>query len=190
MLTLAELGLSKEELQERVIERIADQLLSEKICGEDGIASLTTSSFQLSLHARIKSHVEATISKLADETVLPNVSKYIEDLCLQETNKWGETKGAALTFREYLVSRAEYYLREPVNYEGKTKEETGSSYSFSSAQTRITYLVHKHLQYTIESAMKDAVKNVTGVMSGALAETCKIRLQEIVSSLKVNIATK
>ena len=189
MLSLPELGITKEELQERVVEKIAEQLLGDKDFDEDGCASISKSTFHKALEKRIADHVEVAIMKIADAHILPNVSRYIDELCLQETNKWGEKKGVPLSFIEYLVQRAESYLREEVSYEGKTKVENGS-YCFTGAQTRITYLVHEHLKYTIESAMKDAVKNVNGVISGALAETCKIQLANIASSLKVNVVTK
>ena len=189
MLSLSELGITQEELQERVVEKIAEQLLGDKDFDEDGCPSISKSTLHKSLEKRIVDHVELSIAKLAEAHILPNVSRYIEDLCLQETTKWGEKKGAPLSFVEYLVQRAESYLREEVNYEGKNKTECGS-YGFDGKQTRVTYLVHKHLQYTIESAMKDAVKNVNGVISGALAETCKIQLANIASSLKVNVVTK
>lgn len=189
MLTLAELGLTQEELRERVIDKMAEQLLGEKSFDEDGYATVSSSHLKQQLEKKIVSHVEATIAHLADVHVLPSVSRYIEDLTLQETTKWGEKKGAPMTFREYMVHRAESYLREEVNFEGKTKAENGS-YSFSGAQTRITHLVHRHLHYTIESAMKEAVNNINKVMGEALAETCKIQLKNIAASLKVNVMTK
>ena len=189
MLTLAELGLTQEELRERVIDRMAEQLLGEKSFDEDGAETVSSSRLKQQLEKKIVSHVEATIAHLAEVHVLPSVSRYIEDLTLQETTKWGEKKGVVMTFREYMVQRAENYLREVVNYEGTTKADCGS-YAFNGNQTRITYLVHKHLQYTIESAMKEAVNNVNRVMGEALAETCKIQLENIASSLKVNVVTK
>lgn len=190
MLTLAELGLTKEELQKRVIDRIAEQLLGEKDFDGDGCEIISASSLKKSLEKIITTHIEQSIARVAEAHVLPNVSRYIEDLCLQETNKWGEKKGAALTFKEYLVQRADTYLREEVNYEGKSKIENGSNYSWSASQTRITHLVHKHLHNTIESAMKEAVKNVNSVVAGALAETCKIQLNNIANSLKVSVTQK
>jgi len=110
----------------------------------------------------------------------------IENLTLQETNKWGEKTGTPVTFIEYLVKRADAYLIEPVNYDGKSKEEVGG-YSFSGAQSRITHMVHKHLHYSIETAMKNALSQVNAALSGGIQATVKTKIDEIVSSIKINM---
>src|SRR5271166_1889409 len=159
-ITLESLGMTQQELQERVVTKICDDLLAtECFDNSEGEAYRDDSPLAQKLRVEIRKRIDRGIAAIAETQVLPNVEKYIENICLQETNRWGEATGRALTFREYLVQRAEAYLQETVNYEGKTKEEAGS-YSWSGKQTRITNLVHKHLHYTIESAMKEAVGNV------------------------------
>jgi hypothetical protein len=91
-----------------------------------------------------------------------------------------------MTFIEYLVARAEAYLREDVNFDGKSKDEH-SGYSWSKSQTRIVWLVNKHLQYSIESAMKDAVKTINDAVTEGLEKTVKVKLEEIAKGLKVNL---
>ena len=137
----------------------------------------------------MRSRVDSRVAELAEANVLPNVTKYVEDLCLQETNRWGEATGKPVTFIEYLVARAEAYLREEVNFEGKTRAEA-HGYSWQKAQTRITHLVHQHLQYSIDSAMKDAISTANSALTDGIAETCRIKLREIAKNLKVNVKVK
>ena len=183
---LESIGLDPEELQERVIERIADQALTSIGIDEWGDEHDRPSSLSAKLDKRVKEHIDNAINRLAEEHVLPNVSTYIENLTIQETNKWGESKGKELTFIEYLVERAEAYLREQVDHSGKGKGESGS-YSWHGCQTRITHLVHEHLQYSISSAMKDALKVANGAIAKGISETVEIQLAKIVKGVKAGV---
>jgi len=188
-LDIESLGFTKEELQERVIERICTQLMESVGCDEDGEEYPVSSTFRKAIDAKIKKHIDETISALADKHVLPNVAQYIENLTLQQTNQWGQKTAESITFIEYLVKRAEAYMQEKVDYSGKSKEESGS-YSFNGAQTRITYLINQHLQYSIETAMKSALQVANSAISKGIQETVKFKLEEIVAGLKVQVATK
>lgn len=191
-LTLESLGLSKEEIQNRVVQRLADDLKGkyEYDTDEEGrpIQYWEKSSLYKQVVEQVTKRADEAVAKLAETYILPRVSSFVEGLCLTETNKWGEKTGGTLTFTEYLVKKAEEYLTEKVNYNGKSKSE--ESYSWTGTQTRLTFLVHQHLHYSIESAMKDAVKNANAVIVRGLEETVKMKLSEIASQLKVNTQTK
>lgn len=189
-INLESLGFTQEELQERVIDRICESLLSSiEYDPEDGGEYPVASKFKQLIDKRISQQVDETINALAEKHVIPNVTQYIETLTLQETNAWGEKRGEPVSFIEYLTQRAQEYMQEKVNFEGKTKAEAGS-YSWSGAQTRITHMIHQHLHYSIESAMKQAMQVATGEIAKGLQETAKIKLGEIASNLKVQVSTK
>lgn len=188
-LTIEALGLSKDELADRIVDRAAAQLLETVTYDDEERAYLKDSDFQRQLKERIRQRIDQSIDEIAAKNVLPNVAAYVEGLCLQETNKWGEKTGQPRTFTEYLVAKAEAYLTEKVDYEGKAKAESGS-YSWNGTQTRITHLVHKHLHYGIETAMKDAVKNANAVIVGGIEQAVRIKLQEVGAALKVEVKTK
>lgn len=190
-LDLETLGFTKEELQERVVERICEQVLSGVGYDPDSDAEFTTASqFHRELDKRIKEQINTTINAIAEREVLPNVSAYIESLTLQETNSWGEKRGESVSFTEYLVQRAQAYMREEVNYQGKSKAEA-DGYSWSgSKQTRVTHLIHEHLQHSIATAMKDALTVATGEIARGIHETARHKLNEIAANLKVQVATK
>lgn len=190
-LDLQSLGFTKEELQERVVERICDQLLTTLDYDPDSDTEQPVASrFQQAIKDMVKKRIDTTINTLAERYVLPNVAQYIEDLTLQQTNQWGEKQGAPVTFVEYLVRRAQAYMQEEVNHDGKSKAES-DSYSWHGAkQTRITFLIERHLHHSIETAMKDSLKVATGEIARGLHETTRIKLNEIAAGMKVAVTTK
>lgn len=189
-LTLEALGLSKEKLQELVIARAADRLLRWEVL-EDGVTEPPVDSKLANrLEKFIAKRIDEKVAELVDKHVLPNVAAHIETLTLTETNRWGEKVGKPMTFIEYLVARADAYMREEVDYEGKAKDERDSFSSTRGTQTRIAHMIHRHLHYSIESAMKEALANANSSIVAGLAETVKLKLNEISNKLKVQVTTK
>lgn len=186
-LDLAELGISREDLLERVIDRIVDNVL---VTREDSNA---VEEFSTDLYNGVMKELKARIDKavvdLGDRLITPNVQAMIEATVLQETNQWGEKKGQRLTFTEYLVWRAKEYFNEKVDFHGKSKEETSYG-SFQGCQTRMTAMIHGHLHFRVEEAMKEVLKDANKIIVGGIVEACKTQLKQISDSLKVNVETK
>lgn len=130
--------------------------------------------------------IDKAVERIAEKHILPNVDSYIEKLTIQATNQWGEKRGERTTFLEYLIQRANNYLTEMVSFEGKSKSEA-SGYSWNGTQSRLTHLVHHHLHYSIDKAMKEAVGNVHSKIVPALQETVNKKLSEISIALKTEI---
>ena len=185
-----DLGFTREEMAQRVARVMADDLMANWWLDDDDRSVTTGSSaFAKEMEKRVLACVNTAIEDIAAKNVLPNVGDYIEKLCLQETNKWGEATGRKLTFIEYLVERAEAYMQEKVDYKGKSKAEAGG-FPFTGTQTRITHLVHQHLHYNIETAMKKALETANAAIVGGIEGAVKIKLAEIVNGLKIKVDLK
>ncbi|MFN4017662.1 MAG: hypothetical protein ACK4JB_20145 [Reyranella sp.] len=180
-ITLEALGLKAEDIADRVVDRIAEQMLTKIDYDEDERPHHNPSPFRAALQQRIKDRIDRSIDEIAAKHVLPNITEYLEGLCLQETNRWGEKTGKPLTFIEYLAQRADAYMKEEVNYSGKTKEE--DSYSWRKNTTRVSYLIHQHLQFSIEKAMKAALRNANNSIIGGIQKAVEVSL----SSLKIEM---
>jgi len=180
-ITLKSLGFSKEDLQERVIDRLCGQILSGKSFDTD-------SQFKKQLEERLRKHVTETINVLAEKHVLPNVTQYIEKLVLQTTNKWGEKTGTPVTFIEYLVQRAEAYIQEDVDFQGKGKG--ANSYNWSKNTTRIAYMINQHLQHNINIAMTQALVAANQSIVGGIEKAVRIQLEQIVGTVKASVSVK
>lgn len=188
MSSLEQLGFTKEEIEQKVVEKIAADMLNEYVYdSETGADEARDSHLAQKFHDIVRKHVDRQLNKLAEEYIVPHVREIIESVCLQKTNEWGEKVGNPQTFTEYLVGSAQNYLSQPVDFEGKPVER--SSYR-TNEQTRLVHLVHKHLHYGIESAMKNAVDVVKAQIGESLQETVKIQLGKIAGSLKVSLTTK
>ena len=171
-----------EDLKEKVVAQAAE-LVSDWIREE--AHSYASSEVQKAM----KKTIDEQIKKVMDDEVTPIVKGHLDAIVMKETNTWGEQKGYVLTFKEYLVKKAEEFLREKVDYEGKGKEDSRYS-SFSPTQTRITHMVHQHLHYSIESAMKEALKLANSNIVKGIEDAVKIKLSEVQALLKVGVTTK
>ena len=178
-INLAALGLSNEALTELIVDNAVERILS----GDDEEIG---ESLTLQAKNRITKEIERKVDALGNELIAPQVSALIDAWTLVKTNEWGERKSEPVSFSEYLVRRAENYLREKVNYDGKTKEESGG-YNWSAAQERLAYMIDKHLQYHIKQAMEKALATVTTALGASIAETVKIQLAEVTKKLSITV---
>ncbi|TPK14131.1 hypothetical protein [Mesorhizobium sp. B2-5-11] len=190
-ITLESLGLDQDKLAEKLVDRLAQNMLTSigyDEDGEDGEDWFGTSPFAKKLNTLVKARLDQVVNDLADKHVLPRVNEMVETLVLQRTNQWGEKVGNPVTFKEYLCQRAEAYMQEEVSYEGKPKGT--DSFSWRAQGTRVAYMIDKHLHYSIESAMKDAFQSVNTSIAKGLEVATKQAISDVTSKLKVTVATK
>lgn len=187
-INVEELGFSQSELQERVIDQIVERLLYKWIeyDPEDGGYS-GQSEFYRKLDDEIKKRIDGVVTQIGEAHVLPVITEKIESLVLQKTNEWGEKKGEAVTFVEYLIHLSEKFMTEPVNHCGKTKKQ--DSYNWRKEGTRIEYAIDKHLQYAMEKAMKQILGDANNILTEGLAKAARIELENIGKKLSFNVST-
>lgn len=188
-LTLESLGLDQDKLADKLVDRLAQNMLTSIGYDEDGDDWFGTSPFAKKLNDMVKARLDKVVSELADKHVLPRVNEMVEGLVLQQTNQWGEKVGKTVTFIEYLTQRADMWMREEVNYEGKVKGENGS-FSWNKKGTRVEFLIDKHLQYNIERAMLAAVGEAHKSITEGLKEAVNIKLGQIAVQLKTEVKAK
>jgi hypothetical protein len=186
--SLESLGITKESLIDRIVEKCVEDLMTDVSFDEDDNSWRNKSSIARKLDERIKTHIDEAVARLANTHVLPNVATYIETLTLNETNKWGEKKGQKVTFIEYLVQRADAYMRDEVNSDGKSKDENAGGYSWSKSTTRIAHMVDKHLYFSIDTAMRQAMGHANSSIAKGLEEAMKISLTNATQKLKVAVS--
>jgi hypothetical protein len=188
-LAIADIGLTQEELQDRVIDTMATKLLKTLSCDEDGDEVYASSVLEKKLKEIVEKRIQDAIERTAAVHVLPRVDDIIETFTIQETNTWGEKVPGKtpLTFTEFLVKKAEEYMQEQVDWNGKPKSQ--SDYNWRASQSRLTHVIHKHMHDHIEKAMKQVIGDGTTQIAKALHETCRVKINEIASKLQVNVST-
>ena len=183
-LDLESLGLSVEEVQERLIDKLAEKLLTSISVDEDGRGREIPSSFRRKWQEKIQQMINSRVDAIADAHVLPIVASLIEKFTITETNRYGEPKGKTITFTEYMVQRAEAYMQEKVNSSGKAQNE-GDSYGWKGEQTRLTHAIHQHLRYHIDAAMKTILEDANKHLVNGIKGSVEASLKHIVSGMKV-----
>jgi hypothetical protein len=186
--TCEQIGLTPDELQERVVAGLVDRILRFDGHALERDEDYVHSTVMSEANARVIDAINAKVDEVAAATILPRVDEMIAGHCLQETNKWGDKVGKPLTFTEYLVHRAESYLTETVNHDGKTREQ--DNYNWKGSSTRVVHLIDKHLQYSISTAMQKALATANSKIIEGIEKAVKIKLSELEVTLKTTVGTK
>ncbi len=182
-LTCEDFGLSQEQMIDRLIETMADRLL-----GEDEDYEPEEESYGLrktvmdKLDAKIKERIDEQVTKIAEKHVFGAVGQMLENLVFPQTNKFGEAKKEPLTLREYLAKRAEGYMAEEVDRNGKTKSQ--DSYSWRPDSSRLMYAVNENLQYVMNIEVEKAAKSV----HGAFAKSVQDAVTRAIRDLRVSVS--
>ena len=186
--TLEALGVSAENLAERIIDQAVNALLYSTGFNPDTEEEVTyENKFKKAIEAKIQQTVDAKITAIADVHILPRVGELIESANMVQTNKWGEAKSAPMSFKEYIAHRADAYMCEAVDINGKSKTE-GDSYNWRSCGPRLTVLMRNYIRDSMETAAKSAVNDINKVIAKNIEKASKDAIAATVANLKVSIA--
>lgn len=178
---LKSLGFTKKEIASKLLDKLTDEFWTGPDTEPDAI--------RYEMESRVKEACKAKIDEMFKTHVLPNVVGYVENLSMQETNRWGEPTKEKLTFKEFLVKQAEAYVTEQVDYNGRSQREERErgGYSWTGKASRISHMIHEHLYIEINTAVQAALKDLNTKVGQAIAETVKIQIAEVLAKLKVNV---
>lgn len=181
-ITLESLGITREDLIERIVQRISDEALRDDTYSDYIDAAMSR---------KVKAAIDAAVDAISGDGLEEKVKAMVDGVTLQLTNQWGESRGEAVTFREYITDRAEKYLEQDVDFQGRSYDECRRhGGSFSKDQKRVAHLIDKHLRYTIQSALQKALTSVDSAIANGIAETIKMQLEDVTKKLKVEVRTK
>lgn len=186
---LESLGITAEDLTNRIVDKAVDDLLNSTGYDPEGDSEIRYASrFQKEISARVQKAVDQKIGDLAAEHLIPRVGEMIENANMQKTNQYGENKGPQMTFKEYIASRAEVYMSEDVDFNGKSKTESGDSYQWRNCGPRLTVLMRMYIHDTLEKSAKAAVTDVNTVIAKNIAKAAQDAIAAATSALKVSVA--
>lgn len=189
MKTLEALGISPEELGNRIVEQAVEALLSATGFDPDSEQERSYESrFKREIEKRVQDAVDQKIAALAAVHLIPRVGEMIEQTNMRKTNQYGEPKGEPMTFKEYIASRAEAYMSEDVNLQGQSKAEAGDSYSWRSCGPRLTVLMRNYIRDTLETHAKAAVTDVNKVIANNIEKAARDAISAATGALKVTVA--
>lgn len=188
-LTCEQLGITPEDIADRVARKIADTMLasySDEYDDETGETVQTDlpSKFQTLVRARVEAKVSAAVDAVAGRLLGEAVEQKIEALRFPQTNHYGEPKTEPLTALEFIAKRCDTYLSELVNHDGLSRSQS----SYGDCKTpRVVHLLEKHLKYTIETNMNNALKSANAQIVGGIEAAVKANLADIANKLNVKV---
>ena len=184
--TLKALGISPEELGSRIVDQAVETLLNTTGFNPDTEEETRYESrFKREIEARVKQAVDDKIAALAAVHLVPRVGEMIESANMQKTNGYGEPKGEPMTFKEYSARRAEAYMAEDVDINGRTKSEGG--YDWRISGQRLTVLMRNYIRDTLEAAAKAAVNDVNKVIADNIGKAAKQAIAQAGAAIKVSV---
>lgn len=186
--TLEALGLNTEELAERVIDQAVHALLYSTGFNPETEEEVTyENKFKKAIEAKIQQTVDKKIAEIATEQIIPRVGEMIEKANMMQTNNYGEPKGEPMTFKEYIAYRAENYMSENVDINGKSKTES-NSYNWRSCGPRLTVLMRSYIRDSMEAAAKSAVTDINKVIAKNIEKAAKDAIAATAANIKIGIS--
>jgi hypothetical protein len=188
-INLEEFGLSKDEILEKVANKLCDRFLKEEYYedeeGEEIEEIASESPILQKLDKMIKGRIDKRVNEIGEKYVLPRVDKIIDDVVLQKTNQWGQPEGPKITFIEYLVGKAENYMTQKVTSQGKIPDGYNRG-----EQTMALWMINDHLNNEITRAMNSALQEFNRTIGKGITEAVKMKLSEILDNLNVVVCKK
>jgi hypothetical protein len=182
---MAVIDTSDAELRRLIIDAASTKLVEEILntTEVDGIVRTL-------VRTRVQETVDGALNAAAQGALEPILRGEIEKISLQRTNEWGEEKGEAITFVEYMTERAAAWIKEPVDSRGRDRSHRDYDNVYrKNGTTRIAFMIDEHLRFSIESAMENALKTANDSMVGGLKAAVVQSLNEIHARLKVTVKT-
>ncbi|OZI56766.1 hypothetical protein [Bordetella genomosp. 4] len=184
--TLEALGVSVEDLADRIVDQAVSVLLSSTGFDPDSEEEFSYESrFKREIEKRVQESVDAKIAALAAEHLVPRVGEMIENADMRQTNRYGEPVTPKMTFKEYIAARAETYMTEDVDHNAKSKAESGDSYNWRASGPRLTVLMRTYIRETLEQHAKAAVTDVNKVIAKNIENAAKDAITAAAQAIKV-----
>lgn len=192
MIDLEALGITQEELQERIVEKAVDQILDRYQEWDEDADDyvMRDQAFHNRINKAIKDQIDKLFSEYADKHIMPLINERISDFVINQTNRFGEKTGKSLTLTEYLIEFAEAWMKEQVDSFGKSKQENSSYSSFSPKGSRLQVAIDNHLDFHIKNAMTAILESAHKTLGESLSAAVQTQLKEIAKKIKVDIKTK
>lgn len=186
-------GMKIEEIQQRVIDRIVDTLMTEERSSYDedserSYKSTLASDLDRDLRKIIKTTADERVAAIAAGHLVPRMTEMIESTNFMATNQWGEKKAEPLTFREYLVECVGKWMVEQVDQEGR--ERGNYNYKSEHNVARIAWLVSSNIRSTMHAQIVAMMQNANALLAGGINDAIKVQLERVLGSIKATVEVK
>lgn len=137
------------------------------------------------INSRVEKGIAAAVAKLAEEVVDPKLEEMIRGALIQRTNYYGEKRGEAMSFTEYLVTLAQESVDAEVDMNGKTKEQSDRPYDWRKSGTRLSHAIDRYMMSYLDAAMKTIVASANETFVDGMTKSIQHSLTDLASRVKV-----
>lgn len=189
-LTCEQLGITPDDIADRVATKIAERMLAEVVPDYDDetgeqVASERETRFSQLVRKRVESKVGAAVDAVTQKVIGNCIEQRLEEMKFPQTNNYGEHKGEPLTIMEFIERRANTYLTERVDWQGR------SGYGANGTdRTRVTWMLENFLAERMKEGFENALKTANQQIVDGIAQTMKDKLAEVASKLKCEVKVK
>ena len=187
MIDFEAIGLTKKEVQDRLIETLADRMLKAKGWDNDGYEISLPSTLRHQLDELITKRMDRAVQAAFDATVPSTIDEFVASYKIKQTNEYGEAKGRELSFVEFITERVQGYLLEPVDYQGVSEREAkakgNSWYQRDKTNNRITHMLNSRLEAAINEGIEKAFKDTKSLLAGGIEAAVLTHLKQFGETL-------
>lgn len=190
---IAQLGVTKQELLDLVVNKIASTFLGAEPeeRDEEGNPFNIEARLDSEIGKRITKKIAAAVDRVCEKHFSAAMEEKIESLIVStsfpSTNEYGEQKPGSvpMTLREMLADRAKKYLEQRVDENGKPRPK--DSYGWRDSQTMAQHLVGKEINAVISTAVRDTVVQGNLLLADTIEKAIKSRFDEVRSKLSIKV---
>lgn len=187
-ITLESLGLSVNDMQDRLVQAMIDRFLTSVTHDEDGEPVVIASRFKEAVNKAITDRVDAKVDAMLAPILGPAINDYLTAFRIKHTNGYGEPKRDPETITEYVVRRSNEYLTEGVDWQGHTKADHTKggreAYNYKATTTCVAFLIDKRLNEEMEKSMKEALVDANKAITNGLKSAVIYELDKLNAKLK------
>lgn len=186
-LTCEQLGITKDDIAERVAAKIASSMLTEystEFDDETGeeVPVEKPSPFRTLVKKRVDAKITEAVDSIAEKVMSGDLEEKLESLTFPQTNSYGEPKRDPLTLREFIARRADSYLTEKVDYQGRT------GYNASGQdRIRVVWMLEQFLNERIKEEMTRSLASANAQIANGIAAAVKESLADITRRIKAEV---
>lgn len=181
--TLEQLGISKDDLQQKVVDKIVSDLMNCSDYDEDGDICESRSKFAVELRGLIQNQIKSSVAATAAQCVLPQVHELVSAAVIRKTNRYGEQTGEPETFTSFLLKTAQTWLTECVDASGKRESDFNYRDQFKPIGTRIQIECRRHVSEVFSKELAEQFCRIQQQIRDGLQEAVAIKLQQLEASL-------
>lgn len=179
MIPFEALGISRDELINKIVDAAVEDLLSSVSTDDEGNSYKMSSRLREDFNTELTKRISSTVSGLVDSLVTP---EYIRTTTFPRYSKYGEKKGDPLTFKEFVEQCVNKILDSRIDDSGKILEP--GSYGYDRGKHFMSGLVEKTIERELREAIQKGLINIQQEVTNALKAAATEIITKITASIK------